>query len=268
LPLDAASALGGWIGRSLGPRLRLTERARRNLRASFPEASEEWIAATILDMWDNLGRVLGEFPHLQDLTYGDSSDRVEVIGLENIRALADGEGPGLLVGGHLGNWEIGPYSASAVGSRVALIYRAANNPYVEKLFRRARRGTGGEMLRKGSQGARRSLEILKDGGRIGILVDQKMNDGIAVPFFGRPAMTAAAAAQMALRYQCRVVVARVVRKKGAWFQAEFLPPRQWQPTGDRQADALARMTEINQILEGWIRENPGQWLWLHKRWPE
>ncbi len=100
-----------------------------------------------------------------------------------------------------------------------------------------------------------------------MLVDQKMNDGIAVPFFGRPAMTAPALAELALRHNCPVVAARVTRVKGANFKMTALPPVRFEKTGDHKADVLAAMTQINNQVEQWVRDTPEQWLWLHNRWP-
>src|SRR5262245_51781544 len=64
LSVDAASALGGWIGRSFGPLLRSDRTARDNLKAAFPEKSEAERDAIRMTMWDNLGRVVAEYPHL------------------------------------------------------------------------------------------------------------------------------------------------------------------------------------------------------------
>jgi KDO2-lipid IV(A) lauroyltransferase len=101
-----------------------------------------------------------------------------------------------------------------------------------------------------------------------MLVDQKMNDGIAVPFLGRPAMTAPAVARFALKYRCPVIPARVQRVKGAHFRMTFYPPLDLPNSGDVKADTLAMMTAVNDLIGSWIREAPGQWLWLHRRWPE
>jgi KDO2-lipid IV(A) lauroyltransferase len=101
-----------------------------------------------------------------------------------------------------------------------------------------------------------------------MLVDQKMNDGIAVPFFGRDAMTAPALAVLALRYDCAVVPIRMQRLKGARFRMISEPPLALPKTGDNNADRRALMIEVNAIVERWVREHPEQWLWLHRRWPD
>jgi KDO2-lipid IV(A) lauroyltransferase len=101
-----------------------------------------------------------------------------------------------------------------------------------------------------------------------LLVDQKLNDGIAVPFFGRPAMTAPALALLALHFDCTVLPARVERLHGAHFRLTIEPPLSLARTGNRTADAAALMTEVNRTLERWIRHRPDQWFWLHRRWPD
>ena len=100
-----------------------------------------------------------------------------------------------------------------------------------------------------------------------MLIDQKMNDGIAVPFFGRDAMTAPAIAEFALRYDMPLIPVRAVRTKDCHFEVTIYPPLAYEKTGDDEKDILAIMTQINAQLESWIREYPEQWFWVHKRWP-
>jgi KDO2-lipid IV(A) lauroyltransferase len=127
---------------------------------------------------------------------------------------------------------------------------------------------GVAMFPKGAQGARQALAHVMRGGSLGLLVDQKMNDGIAVPFFGRDAMTAPAAAQFALRFGLPLVPIRVQRLEPARVRMIVEPPLAVLRTGDRQADVLALTTAMNATVEGWVRADPGAWLWLHKRWPK
>lgn len=265
LPVDAASAVGGAIGRWIGPRLKVSAVARRNLGAAFPTWDRAAIEATVVRVWDNLGRVAGEFPHLDYLI----AHRLEVVGAEHIHALRDDGRPGLFFSAHFGNWELGIGAAGRQGLPLTLVYRAANNPWVEDIYRKGRtvmRQAG--QIQKGSEGAREIMAVLKAGGHVGMLVDQKMNDGIQVPFFGRDAMTAPAVARFALKFGCPVVPARVDRVHGAHFRLTLLPPMDLPDSGDTHADTLDMMTRINAIIEDWIRADPGRWLWLHKRWPD
>ncbi len=268
LPLDAASALGGRVARWIGPRLRVTGNARHNLRHAFPEKSAAEIEDIIRGMWDNLGRVLAEYPHLSRLDLYAPGGRVEVIGAEIIDRLRDDGRPGIAFSAHFGNWEIVAMAATQRGMPLTRFYRAPNNPHADAVLRLARRHIAGELLPKGPQGARRALHLLRQGEHLGLLVDQKLNDGIPVPFFGRPAMTAPALAQLALKFDCPVVPARVERTGGARFRVTVFPPMDLPRTGDRAADVAETMRRVNRIIEGWIRERPEQWLWIHRRWSD
>ncbi len=265
LPLDAASALGGALARAIGPLLLPHKVARANLRAAFPEKSEAEIAAILSGMWDNLGRTFFEIPHIVRMV---EIGRVEFTGLEHVEALRDDGLPGLFWSAHTGNWELTCIGARVVGMPLHRIYRRANNPQMEWLFRESRDFVEGELLPKGAAGAKRALQRLHKGGHLAMMVDQKMNDGIAVPFFGRAAMTAPALATFALRYRCPMVALRAIRLKGVRFRIDFYPPCILEPTGDRPADELAAMTEVNRTIETWVREHPEQWLWVHRRWPK
>ena len=267
LPPDLASGLGGMLGRWLGPRLRVTERARHNLRAAFPGLASAEIESIVRGMWDNLGRVAAEYPHLPQIRVFEPCGRVETQGAEHLeRALSAGRSV-ILFGGHLGNWEIAAIAAGQYGIDVAQIYRAANNPLIDRMVAQFR-GERGEFIAKGRVASRRALAVLRRGGHLSLLVDQKLNDGIAVPFFGREAMTAPALALLALHFECAVLPARVVRLGGAHFRLTLEPPLPLPDTGDRAADVRALMTAVNSTLERWIREHPEQWFWVHSRWPD
>ena len=169
--------------------------------------------------------------------------------------------------GHFANWEVFGPLASALGVDFALIYRAPNNPLVRWLIQAVRRLPPELQVPKGANGARMAIAALKRGGQLGMLVDQKMNDGIAVPFFGRPAMTPTALAQLGLRFDCTIIPLCLERLDGCRFRLSFFPPMELPRTGDRRRDVLEAMTQVNRMLEDWIRDRPGQWLWLHRRWP-
>lgn len=268
LPLDLASTIGGWLGRTIGPCLAINGRARRNIALALPELSAAEIDRVIRGMWDNLGRVVAEYPHLHELRCYEG-DRIEVVGVENIDLLLTDNIGGIIFSGHLGNWEIGGLSTSQRGLPVAQAYRAPNNPLIDRMiFRIRERSIDGARFPKGVQGGRQLARYIREGGHMGILVDQKFNEGIPVPFFGRDAMTMTAMASFALKYGCPVIPGRVERRTGARFRITLFPPMEIISTGDRDADIAATMRRVNEYLEGWIRDAPEQWLWLHRRWPD
>jgi Kdo2-lipid IVA lauroyltransferase/acyltransferase len=267
LPLDCASALGGAMGRLIGPFLGISKRARRNIKRALPELSEIEVAEIIAGMWDNLGRVAAEFPHLRKIRVFEPGGRVETHGFEHMdRAVAAGRRM-IIFSGHIANWEIGMLAAVQYGISVAQIYRAANNPLIDRIITRFR-GEAGELIPKGAVAARRSIATLRRGAHLTMLADQKMNDGIPVPFFGRPAMTTSALAVLALRFDCDVLPARVERLEGARFRLTVCPPLPLPRSGSSHSDAAALMALVNATLEGWIRDRPEQWFWVHRRWPD
>jgi KDO2-lipid IV(A) lauroyltransferase len=267
LPIDVASGIGGALGRLIGHRLAVSRRARANLAAALPELSAAEREAVLRGMWDNLGRVVAEYPHLRGIRVFAPGGRVETSGLDHLDAALAAGRPSIIFGGHLGNWEIAALAAGQRGIDVAQIYRAANNPLVDRMVARFR-GTGSEFIPKGAVASRRAVAALRRGAHLTLLVDQKLNDGIAVPFFGRRAMTAPALAMLALHFDCAVLPARVERLRGARFRLTIYPPLPLPQSGERTADVAALMAEVNRTLESWIRERPEQWFWVHSRWPE
>lgn len=265
LPVDTASAVGGWLGRKVGPRLGLSRRARRNLALAMPELAPDTVERIVSEMWDNLGRFAGEMPHIANLDCSEAGGRVEIIGLEHVRGAAAEAGGCIFFSGHIGNWELLPIAARRHGIDLDAVYRAANNPWIDRLVRNVRVG---RLHPKGAKGARLAVAGLKARRPLALLVDQKMNDGIAIPFFGHPAMTAPAVVDLARKFKLPAYPARVERLDGAHFRITVFPPLRFEAGPDRHADLAEGMTRVNAILEGWIRARPGQWLWLHRRWPE
>lgn len=269
MPVDFASRIGGWIGRLLGPRAGASRIARKNLHNAFPEFSDEQIEEIVVGMWDNLGRTFAEYPHLGRF-YPEG--RVEIVGGENVVQLRDDGIGGVFFSAHYGNWELLSLSLHEFGIPPVLVYRPANNPYSERLIQKMRmdanRVEGVEYVPKLGEGPRQMLKAVRSGKHLAMLVDQKLNRGIPVPFFGREAMTTPAIAQLALKYRIPLVPARMERLNGARFRITLYPPMELQKTGDLEADVAATMLRINALFEEWIRERPDHWLWIHNRWPK
>jgi KDO2-lipid IV(A) lauroyltransferase len=267
LPVDWASALGGWMGRMIGPKLRVSNNARRSLTRVFPNLSTDEIEDIVLRMWDNLGRTAGEHPHLAKFDPYLENSRVEFVGSEYLDQLLDDDEPGLIFSGHIANWELPPLAGTKRGLKLHLVYRRANNPFFDRLVQKGRETLGSELLPKGAEGSKDILRALRKGNHLAMLVDQKMNDGISVPFLGADAMTAPALAQLAFRYKCPVVPLQVERLGGAYFRLTLHPPLDLPDSGDKQKDVETLMTTVNDHLGDWIKQRPEQWLWVHNRWP-
>lgn len=267
LSLDRASALGGWLGRTLGPLTGAHRTAAYNLRRALKYKNNAEIRAIITAMWDNIGRTVGEYPHLGELM--SDASRIEVVDSANYLVQLRDDGIGaILVGMHAGNWELSTVPGFRAGLKQHHFYRAPNNPFVDRLLARMRAKMQQEgYLPKGAQGARQAAGLLRQHAHIGMLVDQKQDEGVAAPFFGRDAMTTTAPAAFARRFDLPIVADRVVRLKGARFRI-YVEPVEVIKTGDRAADVIATTKQINFLLENWIRQNPAQWFWVHRRWPK
>jgi Kdo2-lipid IVA lauroyltransferase/acyltransferase len=270
LPPDVASNAGGKLFRGLGPLLPPSRVARRNLEMALPELGAER-ESVVRGVWENLGRTAAEMPHLPNLERTLSGPGWEIEGAEHLRVLAEGGGPAILFSGHIGNWEMLPRIVAAHGIPMASFYRPPNNQQTAKLLvdMRARAmGMPVPVFPKGADGARSAAFHLARGGFLGILIDQKLNDGIPVDFFGRPAMTAPALASLALRFRCPVVPGYIQRLGPARLRLIVELPMTLPDSGDRAADILTLTRAVNLTLERWVRQRPESWLWLHRRWPK
>ncbi len=259
-----ASNVAGRLARIVGPRLPVSWVARRNLRAAMPGLGSSARRRIIAEVWENLGRTVGELPHLGALDITDEGAGFAIEGGEHLRA-----GPVIYVSAHYGNWEALPVIAARRGYIFSSFYRAARNKRVDALIQALRAAALRQdvaMFQKGAAGGRGAVAHLAGGGALGMLVDQKLNDGIEVPFLGLPAMTAPAAAAFALRYRCPVVPGRIERMGPARLCLIVEPPLDLPDSGNREADIRTLTAAINAKLGHWIETNPGAWLWLHRRW--
>ena len=267
LPVETASALGARLARAIAP-ARRSRIAEQNLAMAMPELDPDRRAAVVRGVWENVGRTLGEFAHL-DRIYPEGC--VEVRGGEHIVAARDDGIGGIFFSAHYGNWELLSVSLVRYGSAPVPVYRPANSPGIERTIQRRRLAAhpieGVEYLPKSGQGMRGALRALRQGRHLAMLLDQKMNRGAPVPFFGRDAMTAMAAAEMAVRYRVPLIPSRIERLGGARFRLTIYPPMPLPDTGDARADADLLMRAVHAVFEDWIRERPDHWLWLHRRWP-
>jgi len=269
---QAASALGGLVARTIGPLLPASKIADTNLRMAMPELGAPERKRIVAECWENLGCTTAELVRIGDLHETESGPGYFVTGWdENVAPELAKGGPAIFFTGHIGNWEIIPPAGFARGSDVGFMYRAASNRLVDDMILKLREANFKRkvtMFPKGGVGARQAYAHMMRGKYLGLMVDQKLDNGIAAPFFGRPAMTAPALASFAIKFRCPVLPAYCVRVGQARLHVIFEPPMVVPNTGDKDADVLTLTTEMNAILERWIRTKPGAWLWLHRRWPK
>ncbi len=263
--VDATSAFGGWLARTLGPLTRYQRIADRNIRIAFPDMPIEARRRLIAAQWDNTGRYFAEMTQMDRLTV--HTGRVEVVGRERLEAIRDSKQPVVFISGHFANGEVMSSAILNFGIPCQITYRAPNNPYFDKALRKSRARYGVELFApKGGDGARELLEGLKRGESAALMNDQKFNQGVEALFFGQPAMTAPGPTRLALRFGCPIQPLSVRRLDGARFRLIVHEPIELEHTGDRARDIEAGVARINAFIEARVREYPDDWFWVHKRW--
>lgn len=261
LPLETASRLGKLLGQTIGPYHKASRIAQQNMRMIFPHYSEEKRQQIVRDMWGNLGRIGMEYTKIKTFLKPEERGRIRIQGQEILEKLRQDHQPAIFFGAHLGHWQMITLAARLEGVEIMQISRAANNPWFNQVMQDVQADTTGGVITKGHRGGREMIAALQKGKRILAFVDQKMNDGISVPFLGYPAMTASGVARLAQKFQCPFIPVRVERLDGPSFQVTFYEPLSLEGT---EGDVMKR---VNDLLSEWIVARPEQWFWVHNRWP-
>ena len=270
LPADGAIDFADRVARWIGPRTKRHRLTLTNLRNAFPEKSEAEIAQIALDAWGNMGRLAAEYVFLDKLFDFDPArpapGRVEVSGIPLFMDLRDNPRPFIVFTAHTGNFELLPVAGAAFGLDVTVLFRPPNNPYVAERVFEFRRERMGHLVPSHAGSSFTLARKLEAGGPVGVLVDQKFNRGLPTKFFGRDVQTNPLLAKLVRQFGCEVYPARCIRLPGNRYRLELEPamtvPRK--ENGAVDIDATAQM--LNDKVEAWVREYPGQWLWYHDRW--
>ena len=263
IPLDRLSALGGALARLVGPLTPAHRVGQANLRAAYPEADSAFLRATLRAAWDNLGRVGGEYAALDRLF---SPERVVVDDLTPLLAYARAGTPVLVFTAHLGNWELAAVAAHAVGLPSAVVYRLPNSAAAAAAVTRIRAPLMGRLIRTRPQAGLEMAAALRGGATLGMLVDQRFGRGPEVRFFDQVCTANPSLARLARQFDCPVFGARVIRGAGARFHIAIEGPIALPRDAEGRVDVAAATQAVTSVVERWIREYPGQWLWFHRRW--
>ena len=266
LGVERASALGGWLLRTLGPRTGTQKTVMRTLRFAFPDMDPAERERLALDQWEQTGRAFAETAVMDKLV---AEGRIEVVGLERLHAIRDGGKPVVFAGGHFANIET--LAATIVGAGVPcqITYRAANNPYVDAQIIAARARYGVKLFApKGGEGARELLDGMARGESVALMNDQKFSEGPEALFFGQPVNAAPGPSRLALRFGTVLQPMSTERLPGVRFRVTVYEPIVLEKTGDRSADIARGVQAITSFIEDRVRETPVDWFWVHKRWPD
>ncbi len=269
-PADKVLPIADRVARRVGPWFGRHRVALDNLRRAYPEKSEEEIAAIASDMWGNMARLAFEYIFLEQLFDFDpqrpDAGRIEVVGAELFEKLRDDKRPHIMFTGHVGNFELLPVAAATFGLPLTALFRAPNNPYLAEYIFSTRNASMGDLLASRTGAAFTLARILESGGNIGVLVDQKFKRGLPTTFFGRECLTSPLLPKLARQYDCDVYPARSIRLPGNRFRLIVEDRLELPRTPEGVIDVRATAQLLNDVVERWVREHPGQWMWFHKRW--
>ncbi|MEN3286036.1 MAG: Kdo2-lipid lauroyltransferase/acyltransferase [Bradyrhizobium sp.] len=270
-PIKTAD-LFGRIAQRIGPRLREEKIGRANLTAAFPEKSSQEIDSIMAGVWDNLGRVGAEFAHIDriwdyveehpETSRIELSDRTHEL-FHQLRL--DGK-PALIFASHLANWEMPALAAVAHKLDTAILYRRPNIASADRIIQEMRQIKMGTLIPAGREAPLRLAEALRNGQHVAMLVDQWWSNGVEVTFFGRKTRANPTLARLLRQVECPVHGVRIIRLPNHRFRAEL--SEEVKPVRDAKGeiDIQGTMQAVTSVIEGWVREYPEQWLWLHRRW--
>ncbi len=269
---DRSADFAGRLMRRIGPLMPEHRTGRANLAAAYPEKTPDEIETILRGVWDNLGRTGVEFAHLDRLwDYDLTRQRMGRIedsdqDLDRILRLRDSGRPALVFAAHLANWELSALAATALGLDVAVLYRAPNLGDVAAAVNRIRSRGMGTLIPTGPDAVIKVAAALEHGTPVALLVDQHFTQGIEVEFFGRRCKVNPMIARLARNFECPIHGTRVIRRPGHRFRVTFSEPITPTHARDGRIDISGTMQAITNVVEGWVREHPEQWLWLHRRW--
>ncbi|HEY1981669.1 MAG TPA: lipid A biosynthesis lauroyl acyltransferase [Xanthobacteraceae bacterium] len=263
----------GALMRRIGPAFKEHRVGRQQLRAAFPEKSDAEIEKILGGVWDNLGRIAIEFAHLDEFSvdgFGTPTPDAITYPPESRarfdRIMKDGR-PNIGFAAHLANWELPGVGAKLVGARSAALFRRPNIGAVSDVIVKLREPLMGQLIPTGLDAPVRLARLLQSGVHVGMLADQHFSKGVEVTFFGRKCLANPLVAMLARQTELPIYGMRVVRNPdGNSFWGEVSDPVEPVRDAGGRIDIKGTTQAITSVIEGWIRQYPEQWLWLHRRW--
>lgn len=270
---DRLADAAGWLTRTVGPLFRENRIARAQLIAAFPDKSPVEIETILRGVWDNLGQIGTEFAHLDllwdyDPAQPDRRGRIEIdkTNIDRFVELLNDGKPALIFAAHLANWELPAVCAATYKLDSAVLYRRPNIAAIDRWVRETRSASMGELIATGLDAPVKIADALRRGAHVGMLVDQYYVRGVDVTFFGRRTRANPLIARLARHFDCPIRGTRIIRLPDHRFHAELTDEIAPVRDADGKIDIAGTMQVIISVIEGWVREHPEQWLWLHRRW--
>jgi len=266
--LKNASNLGSVLGRSIGPLFRSREIIKQNIKTALGKIDKNEETKIINSMWSNIGRTFAEYVFLKDFKFNRTNfDHMKIKGVDHLEEIKKKNETVIFYSCHFANFELMAMELDKFGIKCAAIYRPLNNFFLNPLMEYLRmKYICPIQIPKGRMGMREIIGKVKDGYSIALMVDQRVSEGPRTPFFNKLAHTTTIPAQLALKYNCKLVPISIERKAGTNFEMNIHQPYKIEKTGNDDEDTKNITLKINQTVEKMIIKNPKQWIWSHNRW--
>ena len=266
--LKNASNTGSLLGKFIGPLFRSKDVTKQNIKNAFVAIDIKKETEIINNMWSNIGRTFAEYIFLKDFRFNKTNfDHIKIKGTNYLEEIKKNNEAVIFFSAHLANFELMAMELDKFGIKCAAIYRPLNNFLLNPLMEYLRmKYICPTQIPKGRMGMREIIGRVKDGYSIALMVDQRVSEGPRVLFFNKPAHTTTIPAQLALKYNCKLVPIFLERKEGTNFEMTIHEPYKIEKSGNDQEDTKSITLKINNIIEKMIIKNPTQWIWSHNRW--
>jgi len=266
--LRNASNLGSILGKFIGPFFRSKSIIRQNIKIGLGNVDEKKEKEIINGMWSNIGRTFAEYIFLKDFKFNKTNfNHMKINGVNYLDEIKKSNRPVIFYSGHFANFELMAMELDKSGIKTAAIYRPLNNFFLNPVMEYLRmKYICPNQIPKGRSGTRQVINRVKDNYSIALMVDQRVGEGLKINFFSRPAQTTTIPAQLALKYDCKLVPISLKRIEDVIFEMTIHQPYEISKTGNDHQDIQNITLKINEIIEKMVIENPNQWLWSHNRW--
>jgi KDO2-lipid IV(A) lauroyltransferase len=212
-------------------------------------------------MWSNYGMTFVEYVFLK--RFRNRNSHIEILGIDILKDIKKENKPVVFVSGHFANFELMSMELTKKNVKLATIYRPLNNSFLNPFMEYLRKKyICKNQIKKGINGVKKTIEHIKSGHSIALMIDQRVSEGEKIKFFNSQALTTTLPAQLILKYDLKVVPIFIQRNKSKKFLMEIFKPIDF----SKNKDKFFITNELNKVLENMIIKNPNQWIWTHNRW--
>ncbi len=245
----------------IGPFFRSKNIVNKNLNIFSSKKPNIEKKVIVDEMWKNYGKTFVEYVYLSKLRINNS--HITIVGEENLRTIKENNKPVIFISGHFANFELMSMEITKKKIKLATIYRPLNNIFLNFFMEFLRKKYICKyQIKKGINGVRETIEYIKKGFSVALMVDQRVSEGEKMSFFGKDALTTTLPAQLSIKFDLEIVPVFIQRNKDDSFLLEFQKPISCK--NFKNKNELTK--ELNKILEKMIEKNPYQWIWTHNRW--